>query len=47
MTVNEKGEKSVKFVLGNVQGIHIGGHLGVEGGPLQIGLYIAFILQYV
>jgi hypothetical protein len=36
---------SVKFVLGNLQGIRIEEDLGVEGVPLQFGLYVFCILQ--
>jgi len=43
--VNEVGEMSVKFVMGNLQGIRFEEDLRVESVPLQFGLYIFCILQ--
>lgn len=39
------GEMRVRFVLGNLQGIRVEEDLGVEGVPVQFGLYIFCILQ--
>ena len=43
--VNEVGEMSVKFVLGNLQGMRIEEDLGVEGVTLQFVLFIFCMLQ--
>jgi hypothetical protein len=43
--VNEMGEMSVKFVMGNLRGIRFEEDLGVRGVPLQFGLCIFCILQ--
>lgn len=42
--VNEVGEMSVKFDMGNLQ-VRFEEDLRVEGVPLQFGLYIFCILQ--
>jgi hypothetical protein len=46
MKVNVVEKMSVKFILGNLQGIRIEEDLGVEDGPLQFEVCISCILHF-